>query len=325
MVQVTRRYLEGNVRIASYRATRTWLRAGRAFPPLAQAGKFAKGVLQKYRRDDCMTYAAALGFFATISLLPLATVFFKLLSLFLGSGATSPTLQRSLLKMYPYLPSRFIHDAIDQSRRPSNWGINWVILILGAHWGVNQLDHTLSHIFGLRVKPHRQTRKYNLLRRFGVLLTGLMFLVILLSAGFEWSLRRSAPFSPTFAITILPAVLGLGLITLILQHFPRRHVRLSHAFIGALITTSLWWMAKGVFGIYYAHAKGFTWNILYGSLTDLMAALLFLYYSCCIFLLGAEVTASFYRHETTTGLRVSDHLKRMPLRKEPTPRSADNV
>jgi uncharacterized BrkB/YihY/UPF0761 family membrane protein len=37
---------------------------------------------------------------------------------------------------------------------------------------------------------------------------------------------------------------------------------------------------------------------MYGSLLGIVAGLTFLYYSWAIFLLGAEITAAFYRHET---------------------------
>ena len=40
-----------------------------------------------------------------------------------------------------------------------------------------------------------------------------------------------------------------------------------------------------------------------------VAALVFLYYSCCIFLLGAEITAAFYRNETTMNLRLPDAFR----------------
>lgn len=268
----------------------------RTFPAAGRAAGFILEILRKYHHDDCLTYAASLSFFLTISLIPLATLFFKLMALSLGSGAYSAGLQKAIDNIYPYLPPTFIQDTIAHSRKLSGFGTSWIILLVGAHWGVNQMDRSLAHIFGLRIKVHRQTRKYNLLRRLGVVLVGLVFLVILLTAGFEWGLRRRAPLSPILMYAFLPPVLGLGLITLILQHIPRRHVRFRHAFLGALVTTSLWWAAKVGFGFYLAHTP--TWGILYGSLSSLMAALVFLYYSCAIFMLGAEVTAAFYRHET---------------------------
>lgn len=267
-----------------------------AFPAVGAAGDFSLEVLRKYHHDDCFTYAASLSFFLTISLIPLATLFFKLMVLMLGSGAYSSGLQGALAQMYPYLPKGFIQDTIQHSRTIGGIGSSWIVLLIGAHWGVNQLDRSLSHIFGLRIKVHRQTRKYHLLRRLVVVLGGLVFLVILLSAGFEWTLRRHLPMSPLLMYSALPLFLSLILVTLVLQHLPRRHVRFRHAALGALVTTGLWWVAKLGFGYYLKHTP--TWGILYGSLGSLMAALVFLYYSCLIFMLGAEVTAAFYRHET---------------------------
>jgi len=283
---------------------RLWEEIAETFPAVGKTGEFIWEVIRKYHHDDCFTYAASIGFFLTISMIPLATLMFRLMALMLGSGIYSQALHRGITEMYPYLPTGFIDDTIVHSRQIGGIGFSWAILFIGAHWGVNQVDRSLSHIFGLRVKTHRQTRKYNLARRAGVVLIGLLFLVILLSAGFEWSLRRHAILPPSFAITVLPVVLGQILVTLILQHLPRRHVRFRHAFLGALVATSFWWMAKWGFGIYYAHAKDMTWGLLYGSLSSLMAAMVFMYYSCCIFLLGAEVTAAFYRHEGTASIHI---------------------
>jgi membrane protein len=305
------RALEDHARILSNRLIKGWLHLSRQTPLLRSVGKFVWEVVRKYHRDDCLSYAASVSFFLTISLIPLATLFFKLMTVVLGSGpAYSLRLQRAITEMYPFLPDNFIQSTITQTRRIDQWSIAWVVLLVGANWGVTQLDRSLAHIFGIRAKRDRQTRRHYFLRRFGVVLAGMAFLVILLSAGFEWSLRRHAVLPPSAAITALPALMGLFLITIILQHLPRRHVAFRHAFIGASVTTFLWWGAKWIFGIYYARARDLTWGILYGSLGSMMAALLFLYYSCCIFLLGAEVTAAFYRHDPATGLHIPNSSRR---------------
>lgn len=290
-----------------------WIQVRRAFPVVGRMWDFTKEVMVKYNHDDCWTYAASISFFLTISLIPLATLFFKLLALTLGSGAYSLSLQKGISQMYGFLPDHFIQDTIVHSKRLGGLNLSWVILLVGAHWGVNQLDRSLSHIFGLRVKPHRATRKYHLFRRLAVVVVGLVFLVILMTAGFELILRKHAPFfASAFSLTILPALLGLVLTTLILQHLPRRHVRFTHAILGASITSTFWLLAKWGFGIYLDHTP--TWGILYGSLGSLMAALVFLYYSCCLFLLGAEVTAAFYRHDSTRSDTAPAHNVRRWLR-----------
>ena len=273
-----------------------------AVPALGRLGAFILEVLRKYHQDDCLTYAASISFFLTISLIPLATLFFKLMGLMLGSGAYSLGLQRAITEIYPYLPRGFIFDSIQNSRKVGGLGLSWVVLLIGAHWGVNQLDRSLSHIFGLRIKVHRQTRKYPLLRRLAVVVGLLLGLVTVLAASFNWALMSRAPLTSLRALHALPPVFGLALVTLVLQHLPRRHVRFSHAFLGGLVCSLLWWVAKVWFGYYLKHTP--TWGILYGSLGSVMAALVFLYYSCAIFMLGAEVTAAFYRPAGTGAVPV---------------------
>jgi uncharacterized BrkB/YihY/UPF0761 family membrane protein len=48
---------------------------------------------------------------------------------------------------------------------------------------------------------------------------------------------------------------------------------------------------------------------MYGSLLGIVAGLTFLYYTCAIFLLGAEITAAFYKQETTANLRLPEGLR----------------
>ncbi len=297
MRQTAEALRERGVSIVQY-WTEVGSRVAREFPALGRAGGFMLEVLRKYHQDDCLTYAASVSFFLTISLIPLTTLFFKLMVLMLGTGAYSLSLQRAITTMYPYLPKNFIFDSIQNSRRIVGLGSSWVVLLIGAHWGVNQLDRSLSHIFGLRIKVHRQTRKYPLLRRLLVVVGILVGLVALLAAMFNWALLSRAPLASMRVLHLLPPVFGLVLVTLVLQHLPRRHVLFRHAFLSGLVCSVLWGVARLGFGYYLKHMP--TWGVLYGSLGSVMAALVFLYYSCAIFMLGAEVTAAFYR-PTGTG------------------------
>jgi membrane protein len=297
MLQGLRSLARATLRAVAFNAAMAWRRLVQAFPVVGRVGQFIWEVLRKYHRDDCWTYAASISFFLTISLVPLATLFFKVLALYTYRGAVySERFRHALFEMYPQMPVDFVDETLRHSKKVSGWGFGAIILLIGAHWGVNQLDRTFSHIFDLRVKPHRQTRSYHLLRRLAIVVGGLLFLVILMTVGVEWTLRRGAPFSPLLMYTYLPPLVALFVVTMVLQHLPRRHVRFRHAFLGALVSTGLWVLAKGTFAWYLDHTP--TWGILYGGLGSAMAALIFLYYSCALFMLGAEVTAAFYRHET---------------------------
>lgn len=273
-----------------------WHEVARAVPPLGSAGSFVFEVLAKYRKDDCLSYAAGLSFWLIVSLVPLSTLLFKLLGALLGSRAYGPAALKTLSEIVPYLPEKFVKDAIENSQRIGGMGLSWIVLLFGSYWGISQLDTSLAHVFGLRIKKHRQTRKNHLLRQISFLVGGLLLMVLFLALLLGGALRKFLPFKQTDFLPYMGPLLGLVVMTVVLQHLPRLHVKFRHAFLGAGIATAFWWLAKWGFGVYLRHTM--TWGIMYGSLLGIVAGLTFLYYSCAILLLGAEITAAFYRHET---------------------------
>jgi membrane protein len=273
-----------------------WHRIARAVPVLGQAGSFTFEVLSKYHKDDCLSYAAGLSFWLIVSLVPLSTLLFKLLGAILGSRAFGPGMMKTLQEIVPFLPREFIVDALANSQKIGGMGLSWGVLLFGSYWGISQLDTSLAHVFGLRIKKHRQTRKNHLLRQVAFLVSSLVVMVIFLALVLGGAVRKFLPWKQTDFLPYLGPLLGLLVMTMVLQHLPRLHVKFRHAFLGAGIATALWWLAKWGFGVYLNHTL--TWGIMYGSLLGMVAGLTFLYYSCAILLLGAEITAAFYRHET---------------------------
>jgi len=183
------------------------------------------------------------------------------------------------------------------------------VLLFGSYWGIGQLDTSLAHVFGLRIKKHRQTRKNPLFRQLSLLIGGMVLMVLFIALLVGGVISRHLPFPQMEFLPYLPPIICLFVLTILLQHLPRLHVKWRHAFLGSLISTTLWWLAKWGFTVYLNHT--FTWGIMYGSMLSMVAGLTFLYYSSAIFLLGAEITAAFYRHETgsTTGLKVPTYLR----------------
>ncbi|MDP1832369.1 MAG: YihY/virulence factor BrkB family protein [Geothrix sp.] len=277
-------------------AVELWHEVAHAVPPLGRAGSFTFEVLGKYRKDDCLSYAAGLSFWLIVSLVPLSTLLFKLLGAIMGSRAYGPATLKTLQEIVPYLPREFVVDAVANSQKIGGMGLSWFVLLFGSYWGISQLDTSLAHVFGLRIKKHRQTRKNHLLRQVAFLVGGLLLMVIFLALLVGGAVSKFLPALRMDFLPYLAPLLGLMVVTMVLQHLPRVHVKFRHAFLGAAISTALWWLAKWGFGVYLRHTM--TWGIMYGSLLGIVAGLTFLYYSCAILLLGAEITAAFYRHET---------------------------
>jgi membrane protein len=273
-----------------------WHDLARAVPPLGRAGAFVFEVFSRYHKDDCLSYAAGLSFWLIVSLVPLSTLLFKLLGAILGSRAYGPGTLRMLQEIVPYLPREFVYDAVANSQKIGGMGLSWIVLLFGSYWGISQLDTSLAHVFGLRIKKYRQTRKNHLLRQLVFLVGGVLLSVLFLAALAGGAVRKFLPWKQTDLLPYLGPLVGLVVMTIVLQHLPRLHVKFRHAFLGSAVSTTLWWLAKEIFGIYLKHTL--TWGIMYGSLLGIVAGLTFLYYSCAILLLGAEITAAFYRHET---------------------------
>ncbi len=296
MIEALRARAEGLIQGAAKRSEALWRLFVRRFPRLGAMGRFSWEVGRKYHHDDCFSYAASLSFWLIVSLVPITTLLFKLLGLVLGSKVHGKALLVVLFNLFPYLPTEFLRDTIQSSQKIGGLGFSWVVLMTGGYWSVSQLDTSLAHVFGIRTRRHRQTRRFNLVRRATLVVGAVLLLVIfmaLLTGGFVSSLMG---LPKMLLLPLLTPSLGLVVVTMILQHLPRCHVRFRHALLGAFVSTSLWWVAKRFFAVYLSHT--FTFGIMYGSLSSIIAALIFLYYSCAIFLLGAEITAAFYRHET---------------------------
>jgi len=296
MLEALHSRVEALLRWTSKRAEALWKLLARRFPRFGAVGQFTWEVGKKYNRDDCFSYAASLSFWLIVSLVPMTTLLFKLLGLMLGSKAYGKALLMVLLNLFPYLPVEFVRDTIQNSQKIGTLGFSWVVLMVGGLWCVNQLDTSLAHVFGIRVRKQRQTRRFHLVRR-AVLVVGAVFLLAIFMALLTGSFLGNLMGLPkALLLPVLTPLLGMLAVTMILQHLPRCHVRFRHAFLGAFVSTLLWWIAKTIFAIYLSHTL--TFGIMYGSLSSIIAALIFLYYSCAIFLLGAEITAAFYRHET---------------------------
>jgi membrane protein len=269
-----------------------WLALEDIFPSMGNARQFWFGVIKKFYYDDCFSYAASLSFWLLISLAPLATLFFKLLVVFMGGRAFYQQTLDTLSNVIPYLPVSFLEDTVNHSLEIGNsMGFVWGVLIFGSYWGVNQLDTSLAHVFGVRINKERQTRKNPLLRQIALLVGGVVVLALVLAWLLSGAIWKYLPRQQSVLLNHLPIIICLILTTLIFQFIPRVHVAFRHAFLGGLVTTFFWAAAKWTFRIYVDHA--FTWGIMYGSFLGIIAGLTFLYYTCAILLFGAEITAEF--------------------------------
>ncbi len=85
----------------------------------------------------------------------------------------------------------------------------------------------------------------------------------------------------------IPFLIILFTICIIYIFFPKTKVKISNAFVGALFTTAFLEVTKHVFTWYVSTIAKF--GTIYGPLSAFVVFLLWVFYSSCIFLIGAEI------------------------------------
>ena len=88
-----------------------------------------------------------------------------------------------------------------------------------------------------------------------------------------------------FSLTLSALMLYLGY-----RYLPRRRIRAGSALAGAVLASLLWEIAKRLFRLYVRNVAFY--GQIYGPLGVLVAFVMFVYYTCVVFVLGACYVAS---------------------------------
>lgn len=88
-----------------------------------------------------------------------------------------------------------------------------------------------------------------------------------------------------FSLTVSASMLYCGY-----RYLPRRRIRTGSALAGAVLASLLWEVAKRLFRLYVRNVA--LYGQLYGPLGVLVAFVMFVYYTCVVFVLGACYVAA---------------------------------
>jgi membrane protein len=128
-----------------------------------------------------------------------------------------------------------------------------------------------------------------------IALLALSFLVLLAPVIWRTALRYLPglePFADIVTVARFTIATVLLIVTLFFVHLwlPAGRRRFREILPGILVTLMLWLAAGILFGRYLADFA-FTYSIYYAGLASVMIALVFLYFTACIFLYGGELNA----------------------------------
>lgn len=267
-------------------------------------GRFVWDFVDDFVKDDCPLLAAAISYYTIFAMPPLLGLMTLVTSFFVDGDAVRELASSQIESVVGVEGAAEVVEVVEGVTEPDLSGptaiFGLVAIVLGATGGFVNLQTALNKAWRVAPDPQGSTVRVFLLKRaislammavIGMLLISAMLLSTGLAA-FEGLIRRYAP--PWLETSTLQALdLGTSFavvtvaFTLLLRYVPDAVVRWSDALVGGAFTAVLFTIGKLAIGYYLGRSDPGT---VYGAAGSLAVAMLWIYYTAVIMLLGAEFT-----------------------------------
>jgi membrane protein len=269
---------------------------------LAFSGLAAWRALVRLVNSNDITHAAAIAYYALLSLFP----FLLLVISMLGSVTADDADRLAVLSfVFRYFPTQFdfVNSQLDAFRQTRvQLGVAGGLALIWASLGVfGAVTSAVNDAWGVEKQRsflrHRMVSFLMLVAGGGVMILGLLFVGAVqvaqaswfgvMLARFRW-LENLQTLTFTYSATIL-LILAVGLV---FYFIPNAKTRFRDVWVGAVLTGILWRIAFDGFS-WYIGRSGL--NFIHGSIAAVVVFLLWVYVSSVILMYGVEFTAAYAR------------------------------
>lgn len=250
--------------------------------------------------DDHMgAYAATCAYFLIISFIPFFMIFFAACR---ALHADFSALTDALLGVIPDGLKSYVRTIVQEVDQKTYAYVPVSIVILV--WSAAKVFHALSN--GLNViSKVKETRGWFFLR-FRSMVYVLIFMLVVVGTIYvsvsgqqiQTVLELNYPVVNEIvkfvhSFQILFEYIGLILIMLFIYKFlPNCRYTFKSQLPGALIVSTVWMFFSYLLGLYYSHNANF--SAMYGTLTGLILAMIWIYFCAYFILIGAELNRVLY-------------------------------
>nr|WP_027052473.1 YihY/virulence factor BrkB family protein [Mesorhizobium erdmanii] len=263
--------------------------------------------------DDALSHGAAMAFYAATSLAPVLLIVVAIAGLAFGHEAAQLALSAQISGLMGAESAGLLQTALEGASAKSSGTVAAIVgmatLFVTASGVFGEMQQSLNRIWKVEPKGSSLSR---LLRARAASLglvaaLGFMLLVSLAASaaisGLSQFINAQLPFG-TFVLSIVNTAVSFVLISAmfaaIYKVLPDRTLEWRDVAIGAAVTAALFTIGKSLIGWYLGTSAVAS---SYGAAGGLLVILLWVYYSCEIFLLGAEFTRAFsIRHGSRSDL-----------------------
>ena len=259
-----------------------------------------KQTVAAYMEDEALSRGAAIAFYTIISLAPVLVIVIAVAGLAFGHQAAQGAITGELRGLMGQQSAEVLQKAISSASGKSAGIIATIVgivtLLITASGVFGEMQNSLNVIW--KAKPVGGTVSTMVKARaasLGLVFTlGFLLMVSLVaSAGItalSGFIDAYIPFGHLLLAVvnfIISFVLISALFAAIYKVLPDKHLEWRDVMVGAIATSALFTVGKTLIGLYLGSS---TVGTSYGAAGGLMIALLWVYYSAQIFLLGAEFT-----------------------------------
>jgi len=260
---------------------------------------FFKELLKRYEDDQVSAMATKLTFYTVLSFFPLTIVILEIIRI---TRVTNTSLFMDLAKFVPEAVVNFIQFIFSDVQANTSVSILPFALII-ALWsssrGVSALIQSLNLAYRVKEK-----RNFLITRLYAFFYTLAFIITLVLTGALIIFGNRIYQFILTFitvpayleffvdiiryAFTILLSIIFFnGLYNVV----PIKGHKFINALPGTIVATVGWIGISAIFSIYISLSTSLSY--IYGSLTDIVVVLLWLYICSIVIIIGGEINAIF--------------------------------
>lgn len=281
--------------------------------------------VREFGKDECTDLAAALTYYAVLSLFPAAIALLSLVGV-LGQG---PSTARTLLGILRRVGAGSTADTLQPTlssiaNRPQAAGVALVVGILAAVWSasgyVGAFGRAMNRMYEVREgRPIWKLRPVQLVVTvLALLLAAAVALALVVTGQAADAVGRALGIGST-AVTVWniakwPVIVVVVVLVVAMLYYATPNVRQPRfrwISLGAGLAIVIWVVASALFGFYVATFASYDKN--YGALAGVVVFLLWLWITNLALLLGAELDAELERgRELQAGLPAERSLQLPP-------------
>jgi membrane protein len=260
-----------------------------------------RGAAGEFFEDRAMAHAAAVAFYTALSFAPLVLLFVTIGG-FLGESTTNELIsffERQLGPEAAEVTDTVLAQASKPTEETNWWRMAWSIgmLLFTASAVFAQLQSSLNHVWDVRAVPGRGIWRFIRKRLLSMGIIFAVLFILLVALVVSAVIEKVVPSGDAVAGRVLSFVMSLAVFTLlfaaIYKILPDVRIRWSEVWFGASVTALLFTLGKLGISLYLQHS---TVVDQYGSAAGSMIALLvWVYYSCILLFVGAELTEQYVR------------------------------